>query len=134
MIVSFDAELAILRIEGDEDRTTSGRRRRPFSAALNATRDVIVDLSDLTFADPSLMIDLACLAQRLRANGVTLWLAHPPSAAAIDVWPAIACVAYPPEPGSVAATRVPGGSDGARLSTTTPATSKPGMNGGVGLT
>ena len=56
-IVSFDAELAILRIEGDEDRTTSGRRRRPFSAALNATRDVIVDLSELTFADPSLMID-----------------------------------------------------------------------------
>ena len=42
-----------------------------------ATRDVIVDLSELTFADPSLMIDLACLAQRLRANGVTLWLAHP---------------------------------------------------------
>ena len=77
MIVHFDAELAILRIEGDEDRSTSGRRRRPFSAALNATRDVIVDLSDLTFADPSLMIDLACLAQRLRANGVTLWLAHP---------------------------------------------------------
>ena len=23
------------------------------------------------------MIDLACLAQRLRARGVTLWLAHP---------------------------------------------------------
>ena len=76
-IVCFDAQLAILRIEGDEDRTTSGRRRRPFSAALNATRDVIVDLSGLTFADPSLMIDLACLAQRLRARGVTLWLAHP---------------------------------------------------------
>ena len=76
-IVSFDAQLAILRIEGDEDRTTSGRRRRPFSAALTATRDVIVDLSGLTFADPSLMIDLACLAQRLRARGVTLWLAHP---------------------------------------------------------
>ena len=67
-IVSFDAQLAILRISGDEDRTTSGRRRRPFSAALNATRDVIVDLSGLTFADPSLMIDLACLAQRLRAR------------------------------------------------------------------
>ncbi len=76
-IVSFDAQLAILRIEGDEDRTTSGRRRRPFSAALTATRDVIVDLSGLTVADPSLMIDLACLAQRLRARGVTLWLAHP---------------------------------------------------------
>ena len=77
VIVSFDAQLAILRIEGDEDRTTSGRRRRPFSAAISATRDVIVDLSGLRFADPSLMIDLACLAQRLRAGGQTLWLAHP---------------------------------------------------------
>jgi anti-anti-sigma factor len=66
--------LAILRISGDEDRTTSGRRRRPLSAALKATRDVIVDLSELRFADPSLMIDLACLAQRLRAQGRTLWL------------------------------------------------------------
>jgi anti-anti-sigma factor len=76
-IVSFDAQLAILRIEGDEDRTTSGRRRRPLSAALSATRDVIVDLSGLRFADSSLMIDLACLAQRLRAQGQMLWLAHP---------------------------------------------------------
>jgi anti-anti-sigma factor len=66
--------LAILRISGDEDRTTSGRRRRPVSAALKATRDVIVDLSELRFADPSLMIDLAVLAQRLRAQGRTLWL------------------------------------------------------------
>jgi anti-anti-sigma factor len=53
---------------------TSGRRRRPFSAALSATRDVIVDLSELHFTDSSLMIDLACLAQRLRAQGRTLWL------------------------------------------------------------
>ena len=30
---------------------TSGRRRRPLSAALRATRDVIVDLSELRFAD-----------------------------------------------------------------------------------
>ena len=74
MIVHFDDELAILRIAGDEDRTTSGRRRRPLSAALKATRDVIVDLSELHFADASLMIDLACLAQRLRAQGRTLWL------------------------------------------------------------
>jgi anti-anti-sigma factor len=73
-IVSFDAQLAILRIAGDEDRLTSGRRRRPFSAALSATRDVIVDLSELQFTDSSLMIDLACLAQRLRAQGRTLWL------------------------------------------------------------
>ena len=35
---------------------------------------MIVDLSELRFADPSLMIDLACLAQRLRAQGRTLWL------------------------------------------------------------
>jgi anti-anti-sigma factor len=67
--------LAILRISGDEDRTTSGRRRRSLSSALKATRDVIVDLSELRFADLSLMIDLACLAQRLRAQGRTLWLA-----------------------------------------------------------
>src|SRR5215212_1471437 len=68
-IVSFDEQLGVLRVTGDEDRTTSGRRRRPLSAALSATRDVIVDLADLNFADPSLMIDLACLAQRLRAHG-----------------------------------------------------------------
>ena len=56
---------------------TSGRRRRPLSAAMRATRDIIVDLSELTFADPSLMIDLAVLAQRLRAHGRTLSLRHP---------------------------------------------------------
>jgi anti-anti-sigma factor len=60
---------------GDEDRTTSGRRRRPLSVALHATRDVIVDLSELRFADSSVIVDLACLAQRLRAQGRTLWLA-----------------------------------------------------------
>jgi anti-anti-sigma regulatory factor len=63
-----------MRIVGDEDRTTSGRRRRPISAALKATRDVIVDLSELRFADPSLMLDLAVLAQRLRSQGRVLWL------------------------------------------------------------
>ena len=52
-------------------------RRRPLSAALKAGRDVIVDLSELRFADPSLMIDLACLGQRLRADGRTLWLSGP---------------------------------------------------------
>lgn len=44
------------------------------STALTATRDVIVDLSELRFADLTLMIDLAVLAQRLRAQGRTLWL------------------------------------------------------------
>lgn len=76
-IVSFDEQLGVLRVTGDEDRTTSGRRRRSFSAAFKATRDVIVDLSELHFADPSLMIDLACLAQRLRAHGMKLSLNHP---------------------------------------------------------
>jgi anti-anti-sigma factor len=66
--------LAILRIAGDEDRTTSGRRRRPLSVALRSSRDVIVDLTELQFADTSVMIDLAVLAQRLRAQGRTLWL------------------------------------------------------------
>jgi anti-anti-sigma regulatory factor len=36
-----------------------------------------VDLSELRFADSSLMIDLACLAQRLRAQGRTLKLRSP---------------------------------------------------------
>ena len=62
-------------ISGDEDRATSGRRRRPISVALRASRDVIVDLSELKFADSSVIVDLACLAQRLRAQGRTLWLA-----------------------------------------------------------
>ena len=62
-------------ISGDEDRATSGRRRRPISVALRATRDVIVDLSELRFADSSVIVDLACLAQRLRAQDRTLWLA-----------------------------------------------------------
>ena len=62
-------------IAGDEDRATSGMRRRAISAALRATRDVIVDLSELRFADSSLIVDLACLAQRLRAQDRTLWLA-----------------------------------------------------------
>jgi anti-anti-sigma factor len=76
-IVSFDEQLGVLRVTGDEDRATSGSRRRPISAALKATRDVIVDLSDLDFADSSLMIDLAVLAQRLRARGRTLLLRDP---------------------------------------------------------
>ncbi len=56
---------------------TSGRRRRPLSVALRARRDVVADLSELRFADPSLMIDLACLARRLRAEGATLRLRSP---------------------------------------------------------
>ena len=49
-------------------------RRRALSAALHAPRDVCVDLTELRFADPSLMIDLAVLAQRLRAAGLAVRL------------------------------------------------------------
>jgi len=64
-------------VSGEEDRTTSARRRRALSAALRAPRDVLVDLSGLRFADPSLMVDLAVLAQRLRAHGRAVRLRGP---------------------------------------------------------
>ncbi len=37
--------------------------------ALRSKTDVIVDLTELVFADPSLMLDLAALARRLRVHG-----------------------------------------------------------------
>ncbi len=67
----------MLLVKGDEDRTTSGLRRRALSAALHAPRDVCVDLSQLRFADSSLMLDLAVLAQRLRAEGLAVRLRRP---------------------------------------------------------
>jgi anti-anti-sigma regulatory factor len=36
---------------------------------LRSQADVVVDLTDLKFADASLMVDLAVLARRLRADG-----------------------------------------------------------------
>jgi len=68
-IVSFDEQQALLLVSGDEDQATAGRRRRALSCALRATRDVRVDLSELHFADSSFVVDLAVLAQRLRAEG-----------------------------------------------------------------
>lgn len=73
-MVSFDAQQSVLVVTGEEDRVTSGRRRRALSSALRATSDVVVDLRGLTFADPSLMLDLAALARRLRAQGRALLL------------------------------------------------------------
>jgi anti-anti-sigma factor len=64
-------------VAGDEDRATSGLRRRPMSAALGSRVDVVVDLTQLKFADSSLMVDLAVLAQRLRAEGRHLRLRGP---------------------------------------------------------
>ena len=57
-----------LRCSGEEDRSTQGRRRRALVRALRAEANVTVDLSELEFADPSLMLDLAMLARRLRAR------------------------------------------------------------------
>ena len=76
-IVTFDEKHGVLVVTGDEDRTTSGRRRRPLSRALGASRDVRVDLSELRFADSSLIVDLAVLAQRLRAQGRRLRVLGP---------------------------------------------------------
>jgi anti-anti-sigma factor len=42
--------------------------------AIRAQTDVIVDLSELAFADASLMLDLAMLARRLRAHGRAICL------------------------------------------------------------
>ena len=49
-------------------------RRRPLSQAIKARADVIVDLSELIFADASLMLDLAMLAGRLRKRDCVLRL------------------------------------------------------------
>ena len=69
-IVSLDEHTLVLRVCGDEDRATQGLRRPPFSRALAITRaDLVVDLSDLEFADSSVMLDIAMLARRLRRAG-----------------------------------------------------------------
>jgi anti-anti-sigma factor len=59
----------MLTCSGDEDRTTQSLRRTALSRALAAERDLLVDLSELSFADASLMVDLAMVARRLRQAG-----------------------------------------------------------------
>lgn len=73
-IVRFDEQQAILWCSGDEDRATQGSRRCAFSRALRAKVDVVIDLSELIFADASLMLDCAMLARRLRRRGSELQL------------------------------------------------------------
>jgi anti-anti-sigma factor len=68
-IVDFHETPPTLRCRGEEDRNTQGRRRRALTRAIRAQADVVVDLSELRFADASLMLDLAMLARRLRAHG-----------------------------------------------------------------
>jgi anti-anti-sigma regulatory factor len=68
-IIVFDEQRAVLWCSGDEDRCTQGHRRGAFARALRAPADVAVDMGELCFADPSLMLDLAMLARRLRHRG-----------------------------------------------------------------
>ncbi len=63
-----------LHCRGDEDRSTQGCRRRALTRAFRAQADVVVDLSELGFADVSLMVDLAMLARRLRTHGRAIHL------------------------------------------------------------
>jgi anti-anti-sigma regulatory factor len=65
-IVQFEDNPPVLRCSGDEVRATQARRRRAFSRALCSRRDVVIDLTELAFADASLMLDIAMLARRLR--------------------------------------------------------------------
>lgn len=53
-------------------------RRRALSQALRARDNVVVDLAGLVFADPSLMLDLAMIARRLRKAGGELILRGAP--------------------------------------------------------
>ncbi|HEY5317487.1 MAG TPA: STAS domain-containing protein [Solirubrobacteraceae bacterium] len=73
-MVDFDDKPPTLRCRGDEDRMTQGRRRPALSRAIRAQADVIVDLTELVFADTSLMLDLAMIARRLRTHGRALLL------------------------------------------------------------
>jgi anti-anti-sigma factor len=59
----------MLSCTGDEDRATQSLRRPALSRALGAPGHLLVDLHELVFADPSLMVDLAMVAGRLRKAG-----------------------------------------------------------------
>jgi anti-anti-sigma factor len=73
-IVEFADNPPVLRCAGDEDRSTQSRRRRALSRAFGAQADVVVDLTELVFADTSLMLDLAMLSRRLRRGDCTILL------------------------------------------------------------
>ena len=73
-IVTFCEEPPILKCSGDEDRATQSLRRTALSRALAVNRDLLVDLTDLSFADTSLMVDLAMVARRLRQAGSLMTL------------------------------------------------------------
>jgi len=93
----------VLRCCGDEDIATQGCRRAALSRALAARTDVVVDLRELTFADTSLMLDLAIVARRLRMAGRRLHL----RSAQPQVWRVIELVGVHRLPGVVADRHAP---------------------------
>jgi anti-anti-sigma regulatory factor len=93
----------VLRCCGDEDVATRGCRRAALSRALAARTDVVVDLAELTFADSSLMLDLAIVARRLRIAGRRLHLRN----AQPQVWRVIEVVGVNRLPGVVADRQTP---------------------------
>lgn len=76
-IVHFREHPPLLRCQGEEDRATQSRRRPALARAFAADGDLTVDLAELSFADASLFLDLAVLAQRLRRAGRGLVLRRP---------------------------------------------------------
>ena len=76
-MVAYEEQRALLRCSGEEDLATRGLRRRSFARAVKAPCDVVVDLTELVFADSSLILDLAILGQRLRACERQLLLRSP---------------------------------------------------------
>jgi anti-anti-sigma regulatory factor len=76
-VVSFEETPPVLRCSGDESRATQGCRRPAMSRALKADADVVVELAELAFADPSLMVDLAMLSRRLRRRDKSVVLRQP---------------------------------------------------------
>lgn len=76
-IVEYAEDPPTLRCCGDEDRSTQARRRRAVVRAIKARTDILVDLSQLSCADISLMLDFVTLARRLRLQGLALELRDP---------------------------------------------------------
>ncbi|MGC9220070.1 MAG: STAS domain-containing protein [Solirubrobacteraceae bacterium] len=72
--MEFAANPAVLVCAGDESQSTQGLRRRALVLAARTQGDVTVDLRKLSFADHSLVLDLAVLAQRSRRHGSSLIL------------------------------------------------------------
>ena len=71
-------EQYVISLAGEVDLYTAPEFKQQLLEVIDqGGRDVVVDLSDLHFADSSLMVDLAVLAQRLRADGRRLRLRGP---------------------------------------------------------